>query len=55
MRDISRPTLMKLIHSGDIPAHTVGSHTSLEANDVLAYRERMREQQRAAFGGTARI
>ena len=49
MLDISRPTLMKLIQSGEIPAHKVGSHTRLKANDVLAYRERMREQQRAAF------
>lgn len=49
MLGISRPTLMKLIQSREIPAHKVGSHTRLNANDVLAYRERMREQQRAAF------
>ncbi len=49
MLDISRPTLMKLIQSREIPAHKVGSHTRLRAGDVLAYRERMREQQRAAF------
>jgi excisionase family DNA binding protein len=49
MLDISRPTLMKLIHSGEIPAHKVGSHTRLKTDDVLTYRERMREQQRAAF------
>jgi hypothetical protein len=40
---------MKLIHSGEIPAHKVGSHTRLKTDDVLTYRERMREQQRAAF------
>ncbi|PBC35923.1 DNA-binding protein [Rhodococcus sp. ACPA4] len=49
MLDISRPVLMKLIRCGDIPAHKVGSRTRLRAGDVLAYRERMREQQRAAF------
>ncbi|NMM91294.1 DNA-binding protein [Rhodococcus sp. SRB_17] len=49
MLDMSRPTLMKLIHSGEIAAHKVGSHTRIKADDVLTYRERMREQQRAAI------
>lgn len=47
--DMSRPTLMKLIRSGEIPAHKVGSHTRLTADHVLTYRERMREQQRTAL------
>lgn len=49
MLDISRPTLMRLIQSKEIPAHKVGSRTRLKTDDVTAYRERMRKQQRAAF------
>ncbi|MFD9668534.1 helix-turn-helix domain-containing protein [Rhodococcus sp. NPDC059968] len=49
MLDISRPTLMKLIGEGEIPAHKVGSHTRLTSSDVIAYQERQRDTQRAAF------
>jgi excisionase family DNA binding protein len=40
--DISRPTLMKLVGRGELPAHRVGSHTRLHRDDVLALRERRR-------------
>ncbi len=33
---ISRTTLMKRIHRGEIPSHKVGTHTRLKASDVLA-------------------
>lgn len=46
---ISRPTLMTLVRDGRIAAHTVGTHTRLDTADVLAYRDRLREQQRTAF------
>jgi excisionase family DNA binding protein len=49
MLDISRPTLMKLIGEGEIPAHKVGTHTRLKSSDVIAYQERQRDAQRAAF------
>ncbi|QSE85577.1 helix-turn-helix domain-containing protein [Rhodococcus koreensis] len=49
MLDISRPTLMKLIGEGEIPAHKVGTHTRLKSSDVIAYQERQRATQRAAF------
>ncbi|MDJ0105140.1 helix-turn-helix domain-containing protein [Rhodococcus erythropolis] len=49
MLGISRPTLMKLVHAEEIPAHKVGSHTRINADDVLAYREQIRNRQRAAF------
>ncbi|MFC0451437.1 helix-turn-helix domain-containing protein [Rhodococcus jostii] len=49
MLDISRPTLMKLIGEGEIPAHKVGSHTRLKSSDVIAYQERLRDAQRVAF------
>ncbi|MDG3010311.1 helix-turn-helix domain-containing protein [Rhodococcus sp. D2-41] len=46
---ISRPTLMKLVTTGQIAAHKVGTHTRLRTADVLAYRDRLREQQREAL------
>ncbi|WP_109525157.1 MULTISPECIES: helix-turn-helix domain-containing protein [Nocardia] len=49
MLHISRPTLMKLIGQGDIPARKVGSHTRLLSRDVLAYRETRRAARREDF------
>ncbi|WP_278260990.1 helix-turn-helix domain-containing protein [Nocardia sp. AG03] len=46
---ISRPTLMKLVREGQIAAHKVGTHTRLDTTDVLAYRDRLRQRQRAAL------
>lgn len=49
MLGISRPTLMKLIKEGTIPAHKVGSHTRLTADDVLVARRARRARERTAF------
>jgi len=49
MLDISRPTLMKLIADGKLPAHKVGTHTRLLATDVTAFRAKRRNAQRSAF------
>ncbi|GAB79191.1 DNA binding domain-containing protein, excisionase family [Austwickia chelonae] len=46
---VSRPTLMKMIRKGEIPAHKVGSHTRLRTDDVDEARRRRRADQRAAF------
>jgi len=49
MIGVSRPTLMKLISSGDIRAHEVGSHKRLKARDVLDFRLKKLEKQRNSF------
>lgn len=46
---ISRPTLMKLVKDGGIPAHKVGTHTRLRTDDVLAAKRARRERERAAY------
>lgn len=46
---ISRPTLMKMIRSDEIPSHPVGSHRRLKHGDVLAFKRARLEQQRQAF------
>lgn len=49
MLGVSRPTLMKMIGDGRLPAHKIGSHTRLKADDVFKLRGDMQAQRRAAF------
>lgn len=46
---VSRPTLMRMVNAGEIPAHKVGSHTRLRSEDVLTARRERRERERRAF------
>lgn len=46
---VSRPTLMAMVKEGRLPAHKVGSHTRLYADDVLAERAARRRREREAF------
>lgn len=46
---VSRPTLMKMTRSGEIPAHKVGTHSRLLSKDVLEFRRAQREAARKAF------
>ncbi|GAA1831673.1 helix-turn-helix domain-containing protein [Agromyces salentinus] len=46
---VSRPTLMKLIESKELPSTKVGSHHRLNAHDVLALREQRDDARRKAF------
>lgn len=36
---VSRPTVVRLVESGKVPARKVGTHRRLTLGDVLAYRE----------------
>lgn len=49
MLGISRPTLMKLVRSGTLESHQVGTHTRLMTKDVLRFRRERLERQRTAF------
>ena len=46
---VSRPTLMKMVRNGAIPAHKVGTHTRLKSADVFEARNRRIEEQRQAL------
>lgn len=48
MLGITRPTLMKHVRNGRIPAHMVGSHHRLLSRDVLTFREELKEEKRQA-------
>lgn len=49
MLGISRPTLMKLIREGALPAHKQGSHTRLLSKGIFEYREMQTAEQSEAF------
>ena len=49
MLEVSRPTLMKLIADGQLPARRVGTHTRLLTTDIIAFRAQARADQRRAF------
>lgn len=46
---MSRPTLVRLLDSGHLPFEKVGSHRRVLRRDVLAFRERRRQEQYAAL------
>lgn len=46
---VSRPTLMKMIQRGEVPAHMVGSHTRLRSTDVMEFRRARQARRRQAF------
>jgi len=46
---VSRPTVVKLIDDGDLPAERIGTRRRLKLADVQTYRERRREEQYAAL------
>jgi excisionase family DNA binding protein len=46
---VSRPTVVKLLESGQIPFEQPGRHRRVRLADVLAYRERASAERRAAL------
>jgi excisionase family DNA binding protein len=46
---VSRPTLVKLLEGGKIPYEQPGRHRRIMFADLLNYRERLREDRRAAL------
>lgn len=50
---VSRPTLVKVIESGELPCERVSNRRMLLLEDVLSYQQRRREQQLAAIAATS--
>ena len=46
--NVSRPHLLKILERGDIAHRMVGSHHRVRLDDVLAYKQSLLEQRRAA-------
>ena len=49
---VSRPTVVRLITGGTLPAERIGNRHRLLLDDVLAYREQKRNRQYAALAAT---
>lgn len=47
--NVSRPTVVKLIDEGTVPARKVGSHRRVLLTDLLAYRDKVVSERRAAL------
>jgi len=43
--NVSRPSVIKEIESGRLPHRKVGSHRRIAFEDLMAYAQKMREQQ----------
>lgn len=47
--NVSRPTVVKLIDDGTVPARKVGSHRRILLADLLAYRDKVVAERRATL------
>ncbi len=45
--NVSRPFLVKLLESGDIPFHKVGRHRRIRREDVMIYKQKLRREREA--------
>lgn len=52
--NVSRPFLVRLLKSGAIPCHQVGTHRRVRPADVLAYRRERSRVRRAVLAEMAR-
>lgn len=51
---VSRPTVVRLVEAGKLPARMVGTHRRLDLADVVRYRERSARRRADALDAMAR-
>jgi len=55
MLSVSRPFLVKLLETREIPHHKIGTHRRIRAEDLLAYKHRRDKTRTAARTRLARL
>jgi excisionase family DNA binding protein len=55
MLNVSRPFLIKLLETDQLPHHKVGSHRRVNASDLMAYRQQREKKQKSALSELARL
>jgi excisionase family DNA binding protein len=53
--NVSRPFLIKLLESGELPFVKVGTHRRVQYGDLLAYKDRRHKERRKALADIANI
>jgi len=53
--NVSRPFLVKLIESGELPHHKVGTHRRIRAEDLFAFKRRRDSERDEALSKLARL
>ncbi len=51
---VSRPYLIKLLESGELPYHKIGSHRRIYLKDLIAYQKRRDVERKAALNQIAK-
>lgn len=53
--NVSRPFLVKLLETGELPYQMVGTHRRLKAEDVFAYRRQKEQRSRRALAELSQL
>jgi len=53
--NVSRPFIIKILESGQIPFHKVGAHRRIKAKDLMSFKKKMNKKSKDALEKLAKI